>query len=45
MQIKINLKKINLDFPGGTVDENSPTDAGDTDSITSPGRSHMPQGN
>lgn len=37
-------KRVFCDFPGGTVDENLPTNAGDTDSITSPGRSHMPQG-
>ena len=30
-------------FPGGTVVESSPADAGDTGSCPSPGRSHMPQ--
>ena len=29
------------DFPGGTVDKNSPANAGDTGSIPGPGRSHM----
>ena len=33
------------DFPGGTVVKNLPANAGDTGSIPSPGRSHMPQSN
>ena len=31
------------DFPGGRVVNNLPANAGDTGSIPSPGRSHMPQ--
>ena len=34
-----------MDFPGGPVVKNPPANAGDTGSITGPGRSHMPQGN
>ena len=34
-----------LDFPGGTVDENPPANAGDAGSIPGPGRSHTPQSN
>jgi len=37
------LKYISLGFPGGTVVENLPADAGNTDSISALGRSHMPQ--
>ena len=33
------------DFPGGSVVENLPVNAGDTGSISSPGRSHMPRSN
>ena len=33
------------DFLGGPVVENLPANAGDTGSIPSPGRSHMPQSN
>ena len=33
------------DFPGGTVVKNPPANAGDTDSIPGPGRSHMPRSN
>ena len=36
------LKK---DFPGGTVDENLPANAGDTGSTPGPGRAHMSQNN
>ena len=32
-------------FPGGSVVKNLPANAGDTGSIPSPGRSHMPQSN
>ena len=32
-------------FPGGTVVENLPADAGDTGSSPGLGRSHMPQSN
>ena len=32
-------------FPGGTVVENPPANAGDTGSSPGPGRSHMPQSN
>ena len=34
-----------LGFPGGTVVENLPADAGDTGSSPGPGRSHMPLSN
>ena len=30
------------DFIGGTLDQNSPANAGDTGSIPAPGRFHMP---
>ena len=33
------------DFPGIAVVKNPPANAGDTDSIPGPGRSHMPQSN
>ena len=33
-----------VDFPGGTVDKNLPSNAGDTVSIPDPGKSHIPQG-
>ena len=33
----------NVGFPGGTVVENLPANAGDTGSSPGPGRSHMPQ--
>ena len=33
------------DFPDGTADRNLPANAGDTGSISGPGRSHMPQSN
>ena len=33
------------DFPGGTVDKYPPANAGDTGSISGPGRSHTPQSN
>ena len=46
---KIRVKlQINLefkDFPGGTVDKNSPANARDASSIPDPGRFHMPQNN
>ena len=32
-------------FPGGAVVKNLPANAGDTDSSSGPGRSHMPQSN
>ena len=34
-----------MGFPGGSVVRNPPANAGDTDSIPGPGRSHMPQNN
>ena len=34
-----------LGFPGGTVVENLPANAGDTGSSPGPGRSHMPRSN
>ena len=38
-------KKIILDFPGGPVVKNLPSNAGVMGSIPGLGRSHMPQGN
>ena len=37
--------KAILDFPGGTVDKNSPANAGDMGSISHLGKYHMPQSN
>ena len=37
------LKSNDRDFPGGTVDKNPPTNAGDVSSIPGPWRFHMPQ--
>ena len=37
--------KFPRDFPGGLVVKNPPAHAGDTGSISGPGRSHMLQGN
>ena len=34
---------VSRDFPGGTVDRNSPCNAGDTGSIPGPGKVHMLQ--
>ena len=34
-----------MDFPAGTVDKNSPADAGDMRLISDWGRSHVPQSN
>ena len=43
---KINqLKSLWLGFPGGTVVENLPANAGDTGSSPGLGRSHMPRSN
>ena len=39
------VKKIRMDFPGGSVVNNSPANAGDMGLIPDLGRSHMPQGN
>ena len=39
---KITFKNhVSVDFPGGTVDENS-ANAGDRGSVSGPGRSRMP---
>ena len=38
-------KRNEVDFPGGTVVNNLPANAGDTGSIPGPGGSHMPQSN
>ena len=35
-------KAVHQGFPGGSVVNNPPTDAGATGSIPGPGRSHMP---
>ena len=39
------LKYIPRGFPGGTVVENPPANAGDTGSSPGPGRSHMTRSN
>ena len=41
----LKYKKNSWDFPGGTAVKNPPANAGDTGSIPSLGRSHMPQSN
>ena len=41
----MNIKNIILGFPGGTVVENLPANAGDTGSSPGLGRSHMPWSN
>ena len=38
-------KKYLMDFPGGAVVKNLPTNAGDTGWSPGPGRSHVPQKN
>ena len=40
-----SFKKHSRGFPGGTVVENLPANAGDTGSSTGLGRSHMPRSN
>ena len=40
----LNEKEV-LGFPGGTVVENPPANAGNTGSSPGPGRSHMPRSN
>ena len=43
---QLNIKTMNtLCFPGGTVVENLPANAGDTGSSPGLGRSHMPRSN
>ena len=37
-------KKKSYDFPGGSVVKNLLANAGDTNLIPDPGRSHMPRG-
>ena len=45
-EVLLHSKKLLFwDFPGGTVNENSSANAGDTGSIPGPGRFHMPWGN
>ena len=39
------ILKALWDFPGGTVVQNPPANAGDVGSSTGPGRSHMPRSN
>ena len=43
--ITLIQKPKTLDFPGGTVVKNLPTNVGDTGSSPGLGRSHMPQSN
>ena len=42
---KINFKTKTVGFPGGTVVESLPANAGDTGSSPGLGRSHMPRSN
>ena len=42
---RLLFKKNLQNFPGGTVDENPPVNAGDMGSIPGLGRFHMPRGN
>ena len=45
-KIKVEIKKyLKIGFPGGTVVENLPANAGDTGSSPGLGRSHMPWSN
>ena len=39
------VKKVRMDFPGGSVVNNSPATAGDMGLIPDLGRSHMPHDN
>ena len=39
------FQKEKVDFPGGAVVKNPPTNAGDMDSSPGPGRFHMPRSN
>ena len=41
---KITAKWLNRGFPGGSVVESLPANAGDTGSIPALGRVHMPHG-
>ena len=43
--VVITVKREALGFPGGALVKNPPANAGDTDSIPGPGRSHMPRSN
>ena len=42
--VHIKKKKKSYDFPGGSVVKNLLANAGDTNLIPDPGRSHMPRG-
>ena len=43
--IRVVLNPTTQVFPGGSVVENTPANAGDTGLILNPGRSHMPWSN
>jgi len=43
--LELALKEKEKGFPGGSVVNNPPANAGDAGSIPDPGRSHMLQGN
>ena len=43
--VKLDFITIKTVCSGGTVDKNSPGNAGDTGSIPGPGRFHIPQSN
>ena len=45
IQSEVSQKENKMGFPGGTVVENPPANAGDMGSSPGPGRSHMPQSN
>ena len=43
VMLELMLRSYMVDFPGVTVVKNPPANAGDTGSITGPGRSHKPE--
>ena len=42
---ELSVRSNEVDFPGGAVVKNPPSNAGDTGSIPGLGRSHIPQSN
>ena len=45
VHLKVTLKAVWREFPGGPVVKNPPANVGDTDSTLALGRLHMPQSN
>ena len=45
LSVPIRVKVVLRGFPGDPVVKNPPANAGDTGSISGPGRSHMPWSN